>query len=115
MRANTQRRKPAASEGIFRRPAGRQSGGSKEAVGFCSSPRKRGPDLMSLSSDEDRDSRLRGNERSNVVAAYLQPALDASPARALTTPACVNAAAICCMRLMRSTAAAGGSTKRQAG
>src|SRR4029077_4015915 len=34
---------------------------------------------------------------------------------AFTTPACVSAAAICCMRLMRSTAATGGSTKRQAG
>src|ERR1700745_151878 len=34
---------------------------------------------------------------------------------AFTTPACVSAAAICCMRLMRSTAATGGKTKRQAG
>jgi hypothetical protein len=34
---------------------------------------------------------------------------------ALTTPAWVNAAAICCMRFIRSTAAAGGSTKRHAG
>ncbi len=34
---------------------------------------------------------------------------------ALTTPACVSAFAICCMRLMSSTAAAGGSTRRQAG
>ena len=30
------------------------------------------------------------------------------------TPACVNAVPICCIRLMRSTAAAGGSTRRQA-
>src|SRR5215469_16696062 len=34
---------------------------------------------------------------------------------AFTTPAWVSAAAICCMRLIRSTAATGGNTRRQAG
>ena len=33
----------------------------------------------------------------------------------MATPACVSAAPICCIRLIRSIAAAGGSTKRQAG
>ncbi len=46
-----------------------------------------------------------------------QRAFGRSPSRcaAFTTPACVSAVAICCMRLMRSTAAAGGSTIRLAG
>ena len=62
-----------------------------------------------------RPRRIIGSDADGAASRFQPFFAGSAPGRGFTTPAWVSAAPICCMRLMRSTAAAGGSTSRQAG